>query len=102
MTSTRPQGDQAPLCGIQLRGSFCAGTREAAPSVGLFGPAGGQQAHAVYRLRARTDRQARHLIALITCQLQAQHVAPHSPLSQVADRSEEKPAGLAQPVPARC
>lgn len=87
---------------IQLRGGICAGTREAAPSIGLFDPLGGQQAYAGYRLRARTDRQARHLTALITDQHQAQHVARHFPRSHALYRSEEKPAGLAQAVPARC
>lgn len=86
---------------IQLRGGICAGTREAAPSIGLFGPARGQQAHAGYRLRARKGRPARHLTALITDQHQAQHVAWLIPRSQELDRSEEKPARLAQPVPAR-
>lgn len=87
---------------IQLRGGICAGTREAAPSIGLFDPARGQQAHAGYRLRARTDRQARHLTALITEQLQSQHVARQFPRSHASDRSEEKPACLAQAAPAGC
>ena len=86
----------------QLRGGICAGTREAAPSIGLFGPARGQQAYAGYRLRARKGRPARHLIALITDQHQSQHVARHSPRSHGLDRSEEKLARLAQPVPAGC
>ncbi len=102
MTSTRPQADQAPLWPHQLRGAFCAGTREAAPSIGLFDSLGGQQAHAGYRLRARMDRQARHLTALITDQHHVQHVARQLPRSQELDRSEEKPALLAQTVPARC
>lgn len=87
---------------IQLRGGICAGTREAVPSIGLFDPLGGLQAHAGYRLRARKGRPARHLTALITHQHQAQHVARHLPRSHALDRSEEKPALLAQPVPALC
>lgn len=86
----------------ELRGGFCAGTREAAPSIGLCDPLGGQQAHVGCRLRARTDRQARHSTALITHQHQVHHVARYSPRSHGLDRSEEKPAGLAQAVPAGC